>query len=654
MCGITGFLDFTSSLNQEEMEARVSRMADTLRHRGPDDSGVWADPKPGVALGHRRLAIVDLSPRGHQPMFSQSGRFCIVYNGEVYNFQALQAELAGLGHAFQGHSDTEVILSAISQWGLEEAVKKFVGMYAFALWDREEQSLSLVRDRMGEKPLYYGWAGKILIFASELKALIAHPDFRREINRDALDLYMRYSCIPSPYAIYKDTFKLAPASILTVKRNASLSSELIPKAYWSLRKVAETADRNPKGGDENEKVEHFDALLRDAIKKQMVADVPLGAFLSGGIDSSTIVALMQAQSTRPVKTFTIGFHEGKYNEAGFAKAVAGHLHTDHTELYVTPDDALKVIPTLPTLYDEPFADSSQIPTFLVSRMTRQHVTVSLSGDGGDELFGGYHRYFWGERLWNSFGWAPYSLRSFLAGLLKCLFSKPWESFYSGIYPGLPHRVKRFNINGKIQKFTGALEAESADDIYKRLITYWFPSGPLVMGASTERLAMVLTDRSQQARLPEFMLRMMYDDAVFYLPDTILTKVDRASMGVSLESRAPFLDHRVVEFAWQVPLTMKIRNGKGKWILRKLLHRYVPQNLVERPKAGFEVPVTEWLRGPLRGWAEALMNEPRLAREGFFDPIPIHKVWNDHLNSVRDNPIYLWNVLMFQAWLETQK
>ncbi len=626
------------------MQRVVQQMSQTLLHRGPDDGGIWVDAEAGIALGHRRLSILDLSPEGHQPMHSASSRYVIVFNGEIYNFLELRQELKSLGHRFRGHSDTEVMLASFSQWGVERAVGRFNGMFAFALWDRQEQVLHLSRDRLGEKPLYYGCIGQTFFFGSELKALKAHPRFQAEINRDALALYVRHNCIPAPYSIYQGIYKLPPGTILTWKG----FGELIPMPYWSVQEAAEKGVANPFDGSEADAVAKLEALLQEAVALRMVADVPLGAFLSGGIDSSTVVALMQAQSSQPVKTFSIGFYEDSYNEAKDAKAVAQHLGCDHTELYVTPEEAIAVIPKLPTLYDEPFADSSQIPTFLVSQLARQHVTVTLSGDGGDELFAGYNRHFWGRSIWQKVGWVPRSVRQAGAHALTTLSPQTWDKLFFGFGSLLPSQIKQRQPGYKLHKLAEILAVDSPDSMYRGLVSHWKEPESLVLGSIEPPTT--LTDPKKWARLRDFTQRMIFLDTVTYLPDDILTKVDRASMGVSLEARVPYLDHRLVEFAWQIPLEMKIRNGQGKWLLRQVLYKYVPQNLIERPKMGFGIPIDEWLRGSLRDWAEDLLDEKRLREEGFFNPQPIREKWTEHLSGDRNWQYYLWNILMFQAWI----
>lgn len=651
MCGFAGFLDRSRGLNLAGMRAIVRRQATTLESRGPDDLGEWADAAAGVALGFRRLSIMDLSPAGHQPMESASGRHVIVFNGEVYNAAAIGQQLTSEGFApvWRGHSDTEVMLAAIEAWGLLAATKRFIGMFAFALWDRKERLLHLVRDRMGVKPLYYGWSGHHFLFGSELKALRIHPAFSADLDRDALALFLRHNYIPAPHSIYKGYFKLIPGNILTVSQEARGAEK--PQAYWTARSAAESGTLEPFTGSLPEAVERLDVLLRDAIGLRMIADVPLGAFLSGGIDSSLVTAVMQKQSGRPVKTFTIGFYEDAYNEAHHACAVARHLGTDHTELYVTPQQTLDVIPKLPTLYDEPFADSSQIPTYLVAALARQSVTVCLSGDGGDELFGGYSRYFLGRSIWNRIRWMPGFLRNMLPGMIQCLSPEQWDSLFAALGFMLPGALKQRNIGDKLSKLAEVLNAGSPDVLYQLLVSHWKTPAALVIGA-TEPLSF-LTDPKCKAELTDFTQRMMYFDQITYLPDDILVKVDRASMGVSLECREPLLDHRLVEFAWRLPLELKIRHGQGKWLLRQVLDRYVPRELVERPKTGFGIPLASWLRTSLRDWAEALLDEQRLRREGIFHPESIRAMWAEHLTGHRNRQYYLWDILMFQAWCEQQ-
>jgi asparagine synthase (glutamine-hydrolysing) len=642
MCGIVGCWD-----KRGTDASIVERMATQIRHRGPDDTGVWLNEEGSLALAHRRLSIIDLSPAGHQPMISPCRRFTLVYNGEIYNHQDLRAELEDEGGSFDwhGHSDTETLLAGLRHWGVEGALQRLNGMFAFALWDKAECALYLARDRMGEKPLYYGSRNGSFLFGSELKSLCAHPRWRGEIDRNALALYMRHKYVPTPWSIYRGFSKLPPAHFVVVREAGQVVSE--PQCYWDLRQIAEAGSTDAKGSSE-ELTDELHELLRDAVGRRMAADVPLGAFLSGGIDSSTVVALMQSQSARPVKTFTIGFHEKGYSEAEHAKAVAKHLGTDHTELYVTSDEAMAVIPRLPTIWDEPFSDSSQIPTLLVSELARQHVTVSLSGDGGDELFCGYSRYTQGYQLWKAMRLLPGPLRRTLASLLQATPGVPLESLVGF----LPKRFQIPHLAERLRKLAEVIREDSGESYYRRLVSDW--NDPATMVRDGEE-PLTLFDRPE--RLPKLSgLRehMMYMDSLTYLPDDILTKVDRASMAVSLEGRVPLLDHRVVEFSWRVPMSLKYRGGKGKWLLREVLYRYVPRELMERPKMGFGVPIGVWLRGPLREWAEELLNEKRLREDGFFDPTPIRRLWREHIKGQRRWHHHLWSVLMFQAWLETQK
>jgi asparagine synthase (glutamine-hydrolysing) len=640
MCGIAGFL---TAAGPDSPEATLSRMADAIRHRGPDDSGLWSDKAAGIGLAHRRLSIVDLSLAGHQPMASPSGRYMVVFNGEVYNHLDLRAALEKIGTTgWRGHSDTETLLAGFEAWGIEDTLHRAVGMFAIAVWDREQRTLTLARDRLGEKPLYYGWQGRgvhaVFLFGSELSALRRHPAFDAEVNRDVLAMYMRHNCVGGKHSIYSGIHKLLPGHLLTISADGY---QPVARAWWSGAAIAERGVADHFGGSPVDAVDRLDELLRTAISQQMMADVPLGAFLSGGIDSSTVVALMQVQSSRPVKTFSIGFHEKGYNEAEHAKAVARHLGTDHTELYVTPDQAMAVIPRLPSLYTEPFSDSSQIPTFLVSQLARQHVTVSLSGDAGDELFCGYTRYKMTARLWHRISHVPRPLRQVAENLITSIPPRAWDKF-GGMLP-----LSR--IGDKLHKGAALLSCRSAAELYRGLVSHWHDPADVVL-RSTEP-ASVLTDAGPSLRGLGDVERMMALDMLSYLPDDILAKVDRAAMGVSLETRVPFLDHRVVEFAWSLPLSYKLYNGVTKWPLRQLLYRHVPRKLIERPKMGFGVPIDHWLRGPLRDWAESLLSESRLKTEGFFNPAPIRRRWLEHLSGHRNWQYHLWDVLMFQAWLE---
>jgi asparagine synthase (glutamine-hydrolysing) len=649
VCGITGLISAKSPRPDPQP---IELMTLALRHRGPDAGAVWSDPEAGIALGHRRLAILDLSERGAQPMHSACGRYVVTFNGEIYNHLALREELdeSGIVH-WRGTSDTETLLACFAVWGVETTLKKAVGMFAFGLWDRAERRLTLARDRFGEKPLYYGWVGHgaraTFVFGSELKALRAHHRFDNAIDRDAVALFLRFSYVPTPYSIYKNIFKLEPGSILTLDSVGIERRACVTESYWRYEDAVFAGLANPIR-DEREGLEKLEHALREAVAGQLMADVPLGAFLSGGVDSSSIVALMQAQSSRPVKTFTVGFDETGFDEAPFAAAVARHLGTDHQEIRVSPTETLAVIPNLATTYDEPFADSSQIPTCVICAIARQSVTVALSGDAGDELLGGYNRYLLGPQLGSALGWTPGRFRRMVgAGLLSVPIER-WNRLAHASFLG-----RRFSLLGdKVHKLAARLETlETVGDLYNSMVTQW---GPVEVPAlSTVCLPTKLDTLRVEHRIPEAAHRMMLLDGVTYLPEDILTKVDRAAMAASLETRVPMLDHRVAEVAWRLPLSMKIRRGRSKWALRQILYRRVPAELIERPKAGFDIPVGQWLRGPLREWAEALLAEDRVRDEGFLDPARVRALWREHLTQKRDWTDRLWNVIMFQAWLATQ-
>lgn len=652
MCGFVGFLGATSFIQGDMAQSILSRMSSTIASRGPDGFGMWYD-EAGIAMAHRRLSILELSEAGAQPMISYCGRFVLAYNGEVYNHKDLRAELESIGQApvWRGHSDTETILAGVAAWGVKATVERCNGMFAFALWDKAQQVLTLGRDRLGEKPLYYGWQGfgrsASFIFGSELKAFKEHPAFEGNINRDALSLLMRHNCIPAPHSIYQNIFKALPGCLLTVSMK---SPQPVVTSYWSLPNVAKEGVSKPFVGTDFEAVDKLESLLRSAISQQMVADVPLGAFLSGGIDSTTVVALMQAQSKRPVKTFTIGFSEEGYNEAKHAQAIAKHLGTEHCELYVTPNQALDVVPQLPKLYCEPFSDSSQIPTFLVASLAREHVTVSLSGDAGDELFAGYNRYVMTENLWGRLSQTPQALRHVAANGIGLLSPNIWNKVLNPLQGLLPNKHRMAGIGDKLHKAANVLGSKSVDELYLGLVSHWDPSEIVIGG---QEPLTCLNGGFLNLKGLDDIQKMMALDAITYLPDDILVKVDRAAMGVSLETRVPFLDHRIVEFAWRLPQNFKLREGVGKWALRQVLYRYVPNELIERPKMGFGVPIDSWLRGPLRDWAENLLDEKRLMQEGYFKPAPIRKKWAEHLSGKRNWQHHLWDVLMFQAWLEEQ-
>ncbi len=647
MCGLAGLFGGGARIGES-----AQAMAAALSHRGPDDADAWSDAAARVALAHRRLSILDLSPHGRQPMRSADGRYVAVYNGEIYNYAELRSRLEAEGRApaWRGHSDTEVMLAAFVAWGFERTLERLRGMFALAAWDAAERTLLLARDRLGEKPLYYGWAGSSLAIASELKALRACPDFEPRVNREALALYARYGYVPSPWSIYEGVRKLPPGCWMAIGQ-ADVDARRLPepRRYWSLAEVVSRARKDSFRGSEPEAVEALEAVLRQAVSEQLVSDVPLGAFLSGGIDSTAIVALMQKVSGTPVRTFTIGFHEYRYNEAPHAAAVARHLGADHTELYVSDREAMDVIPQLPGIYDEPFADSSQIPTFLVSRLARRHVTVSLSGDGGDELFGGYNRYFWASGLWRRVGALPGAARALGAKAIALLPPGAWDALHGACQPILPASLRLSQPGDKIHKLGRVAGARDEADLYERFMSLWHES-PL-KGATGAPPTSALCPEVPGLSLQE---RMMYLDLLTYLPDDLLVKVDRAAMAVSLETRVPMLDPRVVELAWRLPLSMKIGEGKGKRVLRRLLERHVPASLFERPKMGFGIPLEAWLRGPLRDWAETLLDERRLAAEGYFDPRKVRATWGEHLSGRRNWQHPLWVVLMFGAWLEHEK
>ncbi|MDW6020966.1 asparagine synthase (glutamine-hydrolyzing) [Mesorhizobium sp. BAC0120] len=648
MCGIAGILETNASSGIDRETVR--RMTDFIMHRGPDDGGEWTDPEAGIGLAQRRLAIIDLSPAGHQPMISHSGRYVIVFNGEMYNFRELRQRLdSETNIEWRGHSDTEVLLAAIERWGVKAALQASVGMFALALWDRKERRLFLARDRVGEKPLYYGRIGRRFAFASELKAFRALPSWKPEIDRGALALLMRHNYVPAPYSIYKGVQKLLPGCLLTL---SSPASEPQVEPYWSAREAAEQGRDRPFEGSPQEAVTELEALLRQSLNGQMMADVPLGAFLSGGVDSSTVVALMQSMSSQPVRTFTIGFQQTSYNEADHAKQVAQHLGTDHTELYVSEKETMDVIPNLPEIYCEPFADSSQIPTYLVSRLARQRVTVSLSGDAGDELFSGYTRYSVTDAFWNRLSRIPGPLRSAIAGLATLPAPAFYDRLVGPLMPLMPEQFRFNRFGDKVHKGAELLSLRTPNDVYRRLCSHWADPSQIVVGS--EEPATMLTGLEGLPSLQGNVERMMYLDLKSYLPDDILVKVDRAAMAVSLETRVPLLDHRLVEFAFSLPLSVLRAEGTTKWPLRQILYKYVPKALIERPKMGFGVPIGDWLRGALRDWAEDLLSERRLQADGILRPEPIRHAWSEHLSGRRDNQYLLWDVLMFQAWRDKQR
>jgi len=652
MCGLIGFTRQPAGNAQDAAEI-AKAMTNSISHRGPDSEGLWLEQQQPLVLGHRRLAILDLSPAGAQPMHSNCGRYVIAFNGEIYNHLELrsQVEAAQRDISWRGHSDTETLLACFAAWGVERTLQATAGMFAIALWDKQDQVLTLARDRMGEKPLYWGWCDDALLFGSELKALKPHPAFNAKVDRNALALLLRHCYIPAPFSIYQGIQKLMPGCYVQIplQGNLAASKETEPKAYWKLDDVVEKGLSDPISCSPEAAVGLLESRLSDSIGEQMLSDVPLGAFLSGGVDSSTTVALMQAQSKRAVRTFTIGFDQGGYDEATHAKAVAKHLGTHHTELYVRPADAQAVIPALPGMYCEPFSDSSQIPTFLVSQMAKQQVTVALSGDGGDELFGGYNRYLAAQKVWGPVQRLPVFARHAAAGILRGVSPATWDKLFDWARPVLPKRLQLSIPGEKARKLADVLALSDGHAFYRQLTSHWTDPANVVINASEPETLQTTSGAWPKTDCLEH--AMMAMDAKTYMADDILAKVDRAAMATSLETRVPMLDHRVVELAWRMPLDLKIRDGQGKWLLRQVLYKYVPKELIERPKMGFGIPLDSWLRGPLREWAEELLDENRLRSEGFFHPEVIRKMWAEHLSGKMNWQYHLWNVLMFQAWLE---
>ena len=650
MCGFAGLCSL-SDLAPVELGAVAARMGAAIAHRGPDAAGTWQHPALGVALAHQRLAILDLSPAGHQPMSSASGRYVIAFNGEIYNHQQLRRDLdaAGLAPPWRGHADTETLLAAIEAWGLEGALQRCAGMWALALVDQHQRVLHLARDRFGEKPLYWGLSGsgtsQALLFGSELAALRAYPGFNNAIDRAALAQLLRFGQVPAPLSIYASIAKLPAGHWVSIPLPLAPAAPL-PRSqpWWQLSSVIEAGSTAAFQSD----AEALDALeqsLSLAVAEQAIADVPLGAFLSGGIDSSLIAALLQRQSSQPPRTFTIGFEEAGFNEVPYARAVAKHLGTSHSETLLTSADARALIPQLPQLYCEPFADSSQLPTHLVCRAARQAgLTVALSGDGGDELFGGYNRYFWGPRIWNRLAWLPGPLRRGLGRAITALPPPAWDAL------GQPLPIGQ--LGHKAHKLAARLRyVRSSDDLYRSLVSEWCDPAQLLQGEPPD-LEVTAIDQPLPACLSsDPVARMMAWDSLSYLPDDILVKVDRAAMAVGLETRAPFLDHRVAQVAWRLPMAMKIRGNTSKWALRQILYKHVPKELIERPKAGFAMPIGQWLRGPLRAWASELLHPDRLSQEGYLRPEPITRLWQQHLSGRYDHTTKLWSVLMWQAWFE---
>ena len=637
MCGIAGFVDHSPAAGQYNMAAVATRMAGTLVSRGPDDSGEWVERENGIGLAHRRLSIIDLSTSGHQPMLSSDGRYVLVYNGELYNFQELRVELEARGQPFRGHSDSEVLLEACVAWGVERAVERCLGMFAFGVWDRHQRKLTLGRDRLGIKPLYWAHFGQVFLFGSELKALRAHPGFEARIDPDAVAAFMRFSYIPAPHSVYKKVYKLEPGCLLSVQARQAPQIQ----RYWDMRQVARDGAADPLDISDEEALDQFEEVLGDAVQRRMVADVPLGAFLSGGIDSSAIVALMQKHSKRPVQTFTIGFQEADQDESGYAQQVARHLGTEHTQLIVEPRNIFALLPRLPEWYDEPFADISQLPTYLVSHLAQQEVRVALSGDGGDELLCGYTRYFQVARRWRRVSSVPHPLRHAVSGAVGAclpLLEKTLATLSR----------QTLKLTKKARKIAHTWYLDTADAHNLKSVSRWDEPVSLVIGAKNEPHG-ILWDETVAHELPDLITRMQLFDTLTFLPDDVLTKVDRASMAVSLEVRVPLLDHRLVEFTWSLPRHMHVRNGHSKWLLRQLLYQYVPRELVERPKTGFSLPLDGWLRGPLRDWAEELLSERSLRAVGLLNPAPVRQKWAEHVSGMYNWKKQLWNVLMLQAW-----
>lgn len=651
MCGICGF--YTSLPNKHKNT--INSMTSALEHRGPDDTGIWQDNNSGVFLGHQRLSIIDLSEAGHQPMQSHSSRYVLSYNGEIYNCLELKQELKKINPyiKWKGNSDTEILLEAIDQWGVENAIKKFDGMFAFCLWDKKKHSLTLVRDRIGEKPLYYGWQGsgetRVFLFGSELKALKKHPEFDHKIDHDVVALQLGYNYIPDPYSIYKNIYKLLPGHYLQLsEKNLKQNVLPLPKIYWSLAQTAINGTNNQFDKDEMEIENELENQLKLTLKKQMISDAPIGAFLSGGIDSSAIASLMQSQSTKPIKTFTIGFEDKGFNEAHYAKKIAEYIGSDHTEMYISSKEAMNVIPKLCKIYDEPFSDPSQIPAFLISQLTKRDVKVALTGDGGDELFCGYNRYIYGEKFWNMFHIMPNVLRNIFLFGIKAVSQKNWDK----ISKYLLVINKYNNVGDKLYKVARALDAKIFFDFYQLLCS---DLNKLDEVLSNNKKPEIISDELRQnVDILNKQQQMMVFDFHTYLPGDILVKVDRASMASSLETRAPFLDHKLIEYVWRIPHKLKNKNGKGKWILRKILNKKIPKDLTERPKMGFGVPIGSWLSGPLKDWAENLLDEKKLQEEGFLNSNLVRKKWKEHINGKRNCQQDLWNILMFQAWIKDHK
>ena len=646
MCGISGYLNL-EGISQDKAEKISRLMGDAIQHRGPDATGFWFDSPNGVVLSHRRLAVLDVTKAGNQPMTSNSGRYVLVFNGEIYNHQKLRKELSkiGVNPSWESRSDTETLLALFDAFGFQLSLNKLVGMFAIALWDKEKRTMFLARDRVGEKPLYYGSVGTSIFFASELKSLRALDEFFPEINRDALSLFFKYNYIPQPHTIYKGVYKLPPGHYVELK------NDFQPVCYWDFVKIASKNENFLIHQSEDFLLNKLDSVLSEAVSSQMQADVPLGGFLSGGIDSSLVVAMMQEHSSLPIDTFSIGFENKQFDEAHLAKAVAHHLGTKHHELYVSPRQALDIIPQIPLVYDEPFSDSSQIPTILLSQMTRKHVTVSLSGDGGDELFGGYNRYIWGDAIWKKIRNYPFFLRYMFSQIVCRVGCSNLDQIFSLISDYLPHNYRFKNVGSKLLKLSSTLQSTSPEALYEILISHWNEPEQLVIGCQKNMKISAFEETFEKDS--DFRVQMMKLDAVSYLPDDIMVKVDRAAMSCSLETRMPFLDPEVMKLAWRLPMDVKIRGGVGKWCLREILYRRVPRELVDRPKMGFGVPIGDWLKGPLRGWAEEMLDKNRIEQAGYLDVGIVRKTWEEHLSGKNDWQYHLWDILMFESWREQE-
>jgi asparagine synthase (glutamine-hydrolysing) len=642
MCGIAGFYNFGDARDRRDMHETGVAMHRAIAHRGPDSADVWQDPESPMVLAHRRLAIVDLSPDGAQPMASASGRYMVAYNGEIYNYRDLQKELISEGYVFKTRSDTEVLLAGIDIWGLSRTLQKLNGMFAIALWDRAQKKIHFIRDRFGKKPLYVGWAGKNLVFASELKALHAHPDFVADMNRNILAQYMRFGYVCAPNAIFKNVWQMLPASVLTIDCNTQNVGVDLSKrmdVYWSLRRVVEDGLQNPVQCSEEQIIHDFEDRLSLATQRRMDCDVPFGSFLSGGIDSSLVTAMMQKYSSRPIKTYSIGFVQDGYDESKQAGLIANHLGTDHHDFMVSSQDALNVIPSLPDMYDEPFADSSQIPTHLISKLARGHVTVALTGDGGDEIMGGYQRHTHIPALWNRIGWIPRAVRQTFGHLML----KVPQRNYDRLRPSYPQFGRRMH------RMAGVVAASDQKEIYTNLLAVWSEKDAVVLGAVAPEV--FLDNSSNWPAGLSMAERMMFADLSSYRTDDLMVKMDRASMAVALEARAPLMDHELCEYSWRIPHHLKIRGYEGKWLLRQILEKYVPRALTERPKSGFGVPLHDWLKGPLKSWGDDLLNEDRLKKQNIFNASLVSGRWKDFQSGKAGhaNASDLWTALMFQSW-----